>query len=246
MSIVALVLAAGKSSRMGSDKLSMRLDAVHDDRVAVAAASSPAKAAIVDNIAAEPVRSEQNETDHYTVGGRVVSVLLQVKQLSSIIIVQSPQSSVAWQQQCQRWQQLYSERVQLVHCEHAALGMSHSLRCGVRHARSRATQAIMIVLADQPLLEPAQFEQLATHWLRQRELDYVAAASMEGAAPPLIFAASVWDQLEQLAGDQGARRLLTDTRWQGAYVPLPAHCFWDADTPLALQRIRKYWAEYVQ
>ncbi len=220
MGIVALVLAAGKSSRMGSDKLSMRLRADTTCKTYKIHKASDA-----------------------TVGGQVLSVLVQAAVFSSLIIVQSPESASAWHQECSDWQQRYPELIHNVLCTDATQGMSHSIRCGVEYARNTSAEALMIVLADQPLIEAPYIEQLAMYWLQHQELDYVAAAGAEGAVPPIIFSIRVWDRLEQLTGDQGARRLLSNSELQGATIPLPEHCFWDADTLEALEQIRLFLAK---
>jgi molybdenum cofactor cytidylyltransferase len=237
MGIVALVLAAGKSSRMGSDKLSMRLHAVEEEATSDRIQSSEESFS--------PSMTAAAKTKNATVGGQVLSVLLQVSELSSVVVVHAPHSSPAWQAQCQHLQDLHPERMQLIACDDAELGMSYSIRCGVQYIREhlQEPEAIMIVLADQPLLEPVHIRQVATHWLEHSELDYVAAAGQAGAAPPIIFAVSVWARLEQLSGDQGARRLLKDASLHGAHVELPEYCFWDADTPAALERIQQYIVE---
>ncbi|MFD1888480.1 nucleotidyltransferase family protein [Paenibacillus wenxiniae] len=242
MGIVALVLAAGKSSRMGRDKLSMRLHAVWDKSESKSKTNTNTRS-LADHTSCSPVSDVAN-MNNPTVGGRVLSTLLQVSELSSIVIVHSPQSSRAWKAQCRQLQQLHHERMELVVCKDAELGMSYSIRCGVQYVRENSqAQAMMIVLADQPLLEPAHVQQLVAHMLTHPELHYVAAAGQDGAAPPIVFAASIWDRLEQLSGDQGARRLLQDTSLHGEYVQLPEYCFWDADTPVALERIQQYITE---
>ncbi len=45
----------------------------------------------------------------------------------------------------------------------------------------------MIVLADQPLLEPVHIRQVATHWLEHSELDYVAAAGTGRSSSAYYF-----------------------------------------------------------
>ncbi len=271
MGIVALVLAAGKSSRMGSDKLSMRLraekriDQVHHKINAEYAEIEQLEHSIAKQMWNEDVdrSSHPSHNDKYsdnspgvhyktytsheksdaTVGGQVISVLLQTSVFSSLIIVQSPESSSAWQQECTRWQQLHPEIIQSMQCTDAAQGMSHSIRSGVEYARNMSAEALMIVLADQPLIEAPYIEQLVIHSLQHPELDYVAATGSDGAAPPIVFAARVWDRLEQLTGDQGARRLLSDPELKGARIALPDYCFWDADTPEALERIQLFLAK---
>ncbi|MNW69615.1 hypothetical protein D3C74_486620 [compost metagenome] len=49
--------------------------------------------------------------------------------------------------------------------------------------------------------------------------------------------------LLSLHGDEGARKVLRNPKYQGVQVPLGRESFWDADTELQVQQILKYAEE---
>ncbi|MEW4369156.1 nucleotidyltransferase family protein [Paenibacillus kandeliae] len=221
MSIAALVLAAGKSSRMGRDKLSLPLVLQNDSSSTV-----PQTAAHVD-----PVRP-------ITIGGTVLSAIMAKESIDFVVIVLAPYSSADWIAECQQWQQQSGGRLQIVVCEQAEQGMSYSIRTGMQHISSIGASHVLIMLADQPLIAAEHLHQLTQYAIKQPQLDYVAASDGKTAMPPIVFSPSAWQQLEQLQGDQGARKLLSSEHLHGAVIQLPAYAFWDADTPEALAQIR--------
>ncbi|MDR0269941.1 nucleotidyltransferase family protein [Paenibacillus sp.] len=102
-------------------------------------------------------------------------------------------------------------RWSVINCPDAHLGQAYSLRSGIRAAMLMETAAVMILLADQPLittemintlLERYQTDQVQKHF-------YYAAAGLNGLArPPVIFHEQMFPELLQLQGDTGARQLI--------------------------------------
>jgi CTP:molybdopterin cytidylyltransferase MocA len=85
-------------------------------------------------------------------------------------------------------------------------GIASSIRAGVRWAQTTNAGALLIVLADQPLLDVAHITALRGAWLAGAP---IVASRFEGiAAAPAVFDRSQWPALAQLEGDQGAGRLL--------------------------------------
>ena len=104
--------------------------------------------------------------------------------------------------------------------------------CAVRHA----ADAIVVLLADQPLIPAAQLGALCTAW--SGAADEIVATGYAGTAgPPALFAAAAFDALAALRGDQGARQLLTDERFTLRTVTCEAAAV-DIDRPEDLQRLR--------
>ena len=92
----------------------------------------------------------------------------------------------------------------VVPCADAALGMAHSLACGV--AASRDSAAWMVALADMPLINPTTLLLLAACW--RREDSIIVPRCGEQAGHPVIFPRRFGDELLALTGDRGARPVL--------------------------------------
>ena len=92
----------------------------------------------------------------------------------------------------------------VVLCTAAALGMAHSLACGI--AASPTSAAWMVALADMPLIAPDTLQALAESWRRQ---DRIVLPIHDGRpGHPVIFPARYAAELQRLSGDRGARAVL--------------------------------------
>ncbi|BEV01795.1 nucleotidyltransferase family protein [Novosphingobium olei] len=100
---------------------------------------------------------------------------------------------------------------------------SASLRLGVAAAQARGAKAVLVALADMPLVPTAHFATLLDRF------DGTRIASQAGGVPmpPALFGASCFRALQSLTGDRGAGLLLRDA----PAVPLPKGADLDIDTP---------------
>lgn len=85
--------------------------------------------------------------------------------------------------------------------------MSHSIALGVMRASDLGSSAVMIVLADMPLVPEAHFRALAENF----DGDRIATLAGDTVMPPAIIAAAHFPYLLALEGDRGAGRLLTNS-----------------------------------
>jgi xanthine dehydrogenase accessory factor len=85
-------------------------------------------------------------------------------------------------------------------------GIASSIRASASWARSDGASALVMVLADQPLLDRVHVDRLVDAWRSGAP----AAASVYGGAlgVPALFDASLYDELLALDGDRGAARIL--------------------------------------
>jgi molybdenum cofactor cytidylyltransferase len=87
-----------------------------------------------------------------------------------------------------------------------ALGQSTSLRAGLQAAGLEATAAV-ILLGDQPGVRPEAIDAVVQAWRAGN--GPVVRASYEGRPDhPTLFDRSVWTELIQIQGDEGARGVL--------------------------------------
>ncbi len=94
----------------------------------------------------------------------------------------------------------------LVHNPDHAKGQSTSLRAGLR-AANPASGAALVLLGDQPGVRPDAIAAVAEAW-REGEGPVVQASYQGRPAHPTLFDRSVWPELDEAAGDEGARSLL--------------------------------------
>ena len=112
-------------------------------------------------------------------------------------------------------------------------GMGRSLACGVR-SLDRGARAVLVCLADQPLLEAGDLERIVLAW---RASPRSIAASRYAGKPgvPAIFPRSHFAALKSLSGDQGARALLASSS-DVLSVPMPSAAV-DIDDPWDLSKL---------
>jgi CTP:molybdopterin cytidylyltransferase MocA len=120
---------------------------------------------------------------------------------------------------------------EVVACEDWASGQSASLRCGL--AALAGADAVVVTLGDQPFITPqviaAALDQLAGH-------DAVRAVYDGTPGHPVVLGPRVLAAAGELAGDQGARDLLSRfhvKRWEAGHLASAV----DVDTQEELSRL---------
>ena len=101
---------------------------------------------------------------------------------------------------------------------------SHSLSLGMEAAVTSSIDAVLIALADMPLIEADHVKAIfakATHLSSS-----VASSDGTVSMPPALFGRTHFKALCELTGDQGARHLLANAQ----QVLLPAEALVDIDT----------------
>ena len=107
-------------------------------------------------------------------------------------------------------------------------GLSTSVAAGVNAVRHCA-DAVLLLLADQPLIDPAHLRSMIRQW--QGHPDQVVASGFaDTAGPPAIFPRRCFEALLTLQGDTGARRLLQREAGDVRIIDCPAAAV-DIDEP---------------
>lgn len=107
-------------------------------------------------------------------------------------------------------------------------GMSASLRIGVE-ALSEEVVAFVVALGDQPFIDATVVRVLGDTW-RGSNAAAVVPVYRDGRGNPVLFDASMRRRLQSLAGDMGARELLTAMGDRVLRVPVDADAPRDVDT----------------
>lgn len=122
----------------------------------------------------------------------------------------------------------------LVRNERYGHGLSTSIACAVQAVRDTAS-AVLLLLADQPLVTPAHLRALIAAW-NGSATDIVCSGYAGTFGPPVIFPAACFDEMLELRGDQGARVILERHAARVARVPFEEAAT-DVDVPEDLARL---------
>ena len=107
-------------------------------------------------------------------------------------------------------------------------GMGTSVALAAR-ALAQVADALLIVLADQPLVSAEHLGSLVDTW--SGDADEIVASRFDGVAgPPLLLPNGTFEELRSMSGDQGAKRLLDDDRFRLTTIDFDAAAV-DVDTP---------------
>jgi molybdenum cofactor cytidylyltransferase len=112
--------------------------------------------------------------------------------------------------------------VEVVHNAAAGDGVGTSVRAGVAHLRSvaPAAPAVVLLVCDQPLLEPGHLRSLVTR--REEGGAPIVASEYQGVlGVPALFEAELLDELASLGGDIGARQVIRRDPARVSAVPFP-------------------------
>lgn len=191
--IAVIVLAAGASTRMGRQKLTLPLA---DGRPLVRAAVEQVLAADLDDVV--------------VVLGREAEAVASALRGLPIRTVVNPR---------------YAE------------GQSTSLRAGL-DALAQDTEAAVVALGDQPLPDPRLLRQLVEAF-RASGRPIVAPLYRDGRGNPVLFAASLFDELRGVQGDRGGRPVIARDPQRVAEVPVDARMPADIDTPEDYEAARR-------
>lgn len=115
-------------------------------------------------------------------------------------------------------------------------GIATSLAQAVRSIRY-AADAVLVMLADQPLITPQHLDNLINGWSGNANA-IVASAYAGTSGVPALFGAGCFADLCALSGDQGARRLLQDPKYDIRKITF-ADAAADVDTAEDLLRISR-------
>ena len=113
-------------------------------------------------------------------------------------------------------------------------GMASSIACGVR-AVIPVADAVLILLADQPLITSDHLSTLRAAWL-DSPCSIVASSYSDIVGPPVIFPSVYFDALLNLRGDAGARSVIENNSQSVIEIPF-ADAAIDIDTPSDLHNI---------
>lgn len=127
-------------------------------------------------------------------------------------------------------------------------GPGASLRCGLA-ALPEGLEALLVLLADQPLLELGDLQAMLAAWhARDAGVELVVPQHAGQPGHPIVFGPQVRARMRQAQGGEGVREWRRAHADQVQAVPLDhARCTTDVDTPDDLRRLGRdfgVWLEF--
>ncbi len=147
-------------------------------------------------------------------GGLALRSALQAG-MGPIIVVTKPGDEPPWLAEATAAQGVAVIRAMAAQAE---LGMAYSIRAGFAEAARYEPRAVLMLLADMPLVTTEMLLALADGLESAPHLDFVAYRRGGRPLPPVLLGASMFPCLKHLEGDTGARSLLQDPRFNGAFL----------------------------
>lgn len=125
-------------------------------------------------------------------------------------------------------------KLQIVEAADAEAGMGHSLAAGAKACLNAIPHSISILLADMPWIKHRSFEILldSAHKLAQDEI--LQPFYQDRPGHPVTFHHSFLNQLTELQGDEGARKILKNCKKRRKLDLDDPGILQDVDTPEAL------------
>lgn len=118
--------------------------------------------------------------------------------------------------------------------DQATAGMGTSLALAARLAIEASADALLVALADMPLVPADHFAALLARAAALGPEAMVASEAAGVRSPPAVFGRNHLAELAKAGGDRGARHLLG----QAEPLTCPADWLADVDDPAALARVR--------
>jgi len=129
-------------------------------------------------------------------------------------------------------------RLQIVVNHSFKKGLSSSLHCGL-NAVQRKSEAVMFLLADQPLADAGLINLLLENF-QSSDKGICVPVYQEKRGNPTIFRKRYYDKLMMIKGDRGGRRLIKAHIKDVLEVQVGAPtCFWDIDTSGDVEKIER-------
>lgn len=196
--IGAIILAAGNSSRFGSNKLLYPLNG--------------------------------KLMYHYVLEN--LYRLLQEKQLDYLILV------TQYDRIEQEIQSNYPE-VMVVRNDVPNPGISHSIFLGLETLKQNLpeAEACLFAVSDQPYLTYDSVAGLLRTW-KNTEKGIAACAHEDVIGNPVVFSKKYFDELKNLSGDKGGKRILMNHMEDAILYPVPARELEDIDVKSVLKKTR--------
>ena len=96
---------------------------------------------------------------------------------------------------------------------------SVSLKTGIEYANTLQSDAVVILLADQPFITTNMINDLIDLFIKNPSCSFVASSFQECMQPPILIAKKLFPDILLIQGDRGAKQILKKSMNKGILAP---------------------------
>jgi molybdenum cofactor cytidylyltransferase len=126
--------------------------------------------------------------------------------------------------------QLSDLPVKVLQPPHGGLAMSDSLKVGIEFCIDVKAEAALVLLGDQPGINPDVIRRLLTVYETTKS-PIIQPKYWDGPSHPVLFDRSLFPELLEVTGDQGAREILKRYSSHRVWIDVTENQPMDLDTP---------------
>ncbi|MET3319833.1 UNVERIFIED_ORG: molybdenum cofactor cytidylyltransferase [Peribacillus simplex] len=135
------------------------------------------------------------------------------------------------------------EDIEIIYNQNYANGMAFSLKLGIE-AVKKDVDAVMVFLADQPLVSKSIVQLLIDHYKAHKHegIRIVRSKYKEDLGHPILFDAELFNEFDSIAGDQGGKEIIKKYTQLTKIISFDNQMWgMDVDTPEDYLIMKKYF-----
>ncbi|MFF2587650.1 NTP transferase domain-containing protein [Peribacillus butanolivorans] len=135
------------------------------------------------------------------------------------------------------------EDIEIIYNQNYANGMASSLKLGIQ-AVKKDVDAVMVFLADQPLVSKSIVQLLIDHYKAHKHegIRIVRSKYKEDLGHPILFDAELFNEFDSIEGDQGGKEIIKKYTQLTKIISFDNQMWgMDVDTPEDYLKMKKYF-----
>ncbi|MFB7641516.1 nucleotidyltransferase family protein [Peribacillus butanolivorans] len=135
------------------------------------------------------------------------------------------------------------EGIEIIYNQNYANGMASSLKLGIQ-AVKKDVDAVMVFLADQPLVSKSIVQILIDHYKAHKHegIRIVRSKYKEDLGHPILFDAELFNEFDSIDGDQGGKEIIKKYTQLTKVISFDNQMWgMDVDTPEDYLKMKKYF-----
>lgn len=167
-----------------------------------------------------------------TIGNAALTEILATPCIDYVLVIVQPTDHLSWIS-TENSNLLNGKKGEVIKCKEANKGQSYSLQAGFAAAIEKKFEKMLVCLADQPFVTSSMLSKIVETPFYPPKEEYVASMHDGVLMPPILFHQTVYEKINQLKGDAGAKKLLKKGLLHGKKIEFSNDIYFiDIDTKI--------------